>query len=181
MLGVGDFHAGEFADHGLELEHGLQGALRDLGLIGRVAGEEFAALDEGIDDDRAIVPIGARAEKAGELLLAGWLASSAASPLAMLPAKARKRSRTSDSECWRGMSRSRVRRNSSGMAGEEVFDGGDADGFEHLGAVGGRFGEIAHGGTFWSLNSVRSGIRLQPAHRDEAAMNGHPEPGLWRA
>ena len=44
--GVGDLHAGELADHGLELEHGLEGALRDLRLVGRVAGEELAALDE---------------------------------------------------------------------------------------------------------------------------------------
>jgi len=37
---VGDVHAGELADHGLEFENGGQGALRDLGLIGRVGGEE---------------------------------------------------------------------------------------------------------------------------------------------
>jgi hypothetical protein len=53
------------ADHGLELEDGLQRALRDLGLVGRVAGEELAALDQRIDDDRAVVAIGARAEEAG--------------------------------------------------------------------------------------------------------------------
>ncbi len=63
--GVGDLHAGEFADHGLELEHGLERALRDLGLVGRVAGEELAALDERVDDDGLVVAIDAGAEEAG--------------------------------------------------------------------------------------------------------------------
>ena len=62
--GVGDLHAGELADHGLELEDGLQGALRDLRLIGRVGGEQLAARDERIDDQRAVVVVGAGAEEA---------------------------------------------------------------------------------------------------------------------
>ena len=72
--GVGHVHAGELGDHGLELEDGLQRALRDLGLVGRVAGQELAALDQRIDDDRAVVAIGAGAQKAGVvdgILLAG--------------------------------------------------------------------------------------------------------------
>ena len=70
--GVGDLHAGEFADHGLELEHGLQRALCDLGLVGRVAGEELAALDERVDDHRAVVAIGTCSEEAGEELARGF-------------------------------------------------------------------------------------------------------------
>ncbi len=47
---VGDVHAGELADHGLELEDGLQRALRDFRLVGRVGGEELAALHDGVDE-----------------------------------------------------------------------------------------------------------------------------------
>ena len=63
--GIGDFHAGELADHGLEFEDGLQRALRDLRLVRRVGGEEFAARDQRVDDDGAVVAIGAGAEEAG--------------------------------------------------------------------------------------------------------------------
>ena len=38
---VGHFHAGHFANHGLKFEDGLQRALRNFRLIGRVGGEEF--------------------------------------------------------------------------------------------------------------------------------------------
>ena len=47
--GVGDLHAGQRRDLRLEFEQDLQRALRDLRLIGRVAGEEFRALDQVID------------------------------------------------------------------------------------------------------------------------------------
>src|SRR6185437_5894702 len=39
--GVRYLHAGEFADHGLEFENGLQRALRDFRLVGSVGGEEL--------------------------------------------------------------------------------------------------------------------------------------------
>jgi hypothetical protein len=41
--------------------------LRDFGLVGRVAGEKLAALDERVDDDRPVMAIGSRAEKTGEV------------------------------------------------------------------------------------------------------------------
>ena len=44
--GVRHVHAGELGNHGLELEDGLQRALRNFRLVGRVAGKELAALDE---------------------------------------------------------------------------------------------------------------------------------------
>ena len=49
---VGDRQAGELGDRGLELEHHLQPALRDLGLIGRVRGEELRARDDRLDQRR---------------------------------------------------------------------------------------------------------------------------------
>jgi hypothetical protein len=63
--GVGHIHAGQFGDHGLELEDGLQSALGDLGLVRRIAGKELATLDKRIDDDRPVMTIGASAQKAG--------------------------------------------------------------------------------------------------------------------
>ena len=62
--GVGDVHAGELADHRLKLEDGLQCSLRDLRLIGRVGGEPFAARDQRVDDDGAVVRVGSGAEEA---------------------------------------------------------------------------------------------------------------------
>ena len=61
--GVGDLHAGERGDLGLELEQHLQRALRDLRLIGRVARQEFRALDQMIDAGRHMMAIGAGADE----------------------------------------------------------------------------------------------------------------------
>ena len=63
--GVGHIHAGQFGNHGLEFEDGLQRSLRDLRLIRRIAGQKFAALHQRVNDHRAIVAIAARAQKAG--------------------------------------------------------------------------------------------------------------------
>ena len=63
--GVGDVHAGELADHGLKFEDAGESALRNFGLVGRVRSEEFAARDDGIDDDGAEMIIDAGAEEAG--------------------------------------------------------------------------------------------------------------------
>ena len=101
--GVRDFHAGQFADHRLEFEDGLQRALRDLRLVGRVGGEELAARDQRVDDDRTVVVVGARAEEDG---VAGARSRSE---------RALNQSTISDSAIWRGMSRSRLRRYSAGM------------------------------------------------------------------
>ncbi len=65
--GVGDVAAVEPGDLGLELEQGLESALGDLGLVGRVAGQELAALDEMVDRRRDVVPIGAAAEEEGHV------------------------------------------------------------------------------------------------------------------
>ena len=59
--GVRDLHAGEQRHLGLEFEQDLQRALRDFGLIGRVGGEKFRALDQMIDAGRNMMAVGARA------------------------------------------------------------------------------------------------------------------------
>ena len=50
--GVGDLHAGQFADHGLEVQQRLQPALGDLGLIGRVGGVPAGIFQHVAQDDR---------------------------------------------------------------------------------------------------------------------------------
>ena len=51
----------------LELEQDLQRALRDFRLVGRVGGQELAALDEVIDARRDVMLVGAAAEEEGHL------------------------------------------------------------------------------------------------------------------
>ena len=63
--GVGHVHAGQFRNHGLEFEDRLQRSLRDLRLIRRITRQEFAALDQRVNDHRAIVAIAAGAQEAG--------------------------------------------------------------------------------------------------------------------
>ena len=73
--GIGDLAAVQPRDLGLELEQHLQRALRDLRLVGRVAGQKLAALDDVVDARRHMVAIGAAAEEerhlAGDEVLAG--------------------------------------------------------------------------------------------------------------
>ena len=58
--GVGHLHAGQQRHLGLELEQILQRALGDFRLVGRVAGEEFRALDQVIHRAGHMVLVGAR-------------------------------------------------------------------------------------------------------------------------
>ena len=57
--GVGHLHAGQQADLGLELEQVLQRALGDFRLVGRVGGEELAALDQVVHGRRDVVAVAA--------------------------------------------------------------------------------------------------------------------------
>ena len=61
--GVRDVHAGELADHRLELERRLQGPLADLGLVRRVGGDELGAAGEVRRDGGDGVPVGAGAQE----------------------------------------------------------------------------------------------------------------------
>ena len=65
VRGVGNVHAGQLADHGLEFKGALQNALTDLGLIGRVAGEQLFAGGDGFDNGGDEVAVSARAAKNG--------------------------------------------------------------------------------------------------------------------
>ena len=62
--GVRDGQPGELRDGGLVLEHHLQPALRDLGLIRRVRREELGAAEQRVDQRRYVVVVHAGAEEA---------------------------------------------------------------------------------------------------------------------
>ena len=62
--GVRDVEAGEPRDERLILEHDLQVALADFGLVGRVGGVELAAAGELVDDGGDEVVVAAAAEEA---------------------------------------------------------------------------------------------------------------------
>ena len=71
--GVGDVHAGEMADHGLEVVASLQRALADLGLVWGVGGIELAAARHMVDHAGDVVVVGARTEEAGVVVQVGVL------------------------------------------------------------------------------------------------------------
>ncbi len=50
--GAGDVQPGQVADHGLEVQEGLEASLRDLGLVGRVGGVPAGVLQQVAPDDR---------------------------------------------------------------------------------------------------------------------------------
>ena len=125
--GVGHVHAGQLGNHGLKLEDRLQRALRDLGLVGRVAGEELAALHQGVDHHRPVVTIGSGAEKAGvagRVLSAGGAEVVDDLALGLL--------------AWHV--EVAVKAVLGGDDGEKVVNGAGADFGQHLPAFGGRFG-----------------------------------------
>ena len=63
MAGIGDLHAGQLADHGLVLEHGLQHALAQFRLVRCVGGVELGALQDEVDGGRDVVSIASTTEK----------------------------------------------------------------------------------------------------------------------
>ena len=61
--GVGDRQTGDLAHRGLELEHHLESALGDLGLVRRVRSQELGTADDRFDDRRHVVVVHAGAEE----------------------------------------------------------------------------------------------------------------------
>ena len=60
---VRDVHPGQLADRRLILEDRLEDALGELGLVGRVRGQELAALQDDVDDRRHVVVVDPGPEK----------------------------------------------------------------------------------------------------------------------
>ncbi|KIU01487.1 hypothetical protein QU38_01365, partial [Staphylococcus aureus] len=118
----------------LELEHHLQRALRDFRLIGRVGGEELAALDDMIDARRHVMAIGAGAEEEGRRPRRQVLR--------------RQPGHVAFDGKFAGMHRQAgdraVEHRAGGHIGEEVVDRPGADDAEHRLAIGLGKGQVAH-------------------------------------
>ena len=128
---IRNFHASEFADHGLEFEDRLQRALGNFRLIWRVGGQKLAARDERIDDDRPVVRIGAGAEETG--VAVAVFAGALAKPVYDFGFRHLARNFQVAIEAV-------FRRDGS----EQIVDRARADGLQHGFAVGGRFRQITH-------------------------------------
>ena len=127
--GVGDLHAEKIGDLGLELEEDLQRALRDLRLIGRVAGEEFGTLDEVIDARRHVMAIGAGADEEGHRSRGDVVRGHGAEDALDL-----------DLAFSQGQIDQGIEMLVGGHVGEEIVDASDADAGKHRRAVGSRYG-----------------------------------------
>ncbi len=131
--GVRHLHAGDERHLGLKLEEILQRALRHLGLIGRVGGEELAALDEMVDARRDVVAVGAGAEKGrhgGSPHIAAGEGLEGALDLELAHV-GRQRRRRLEQHLLRHVA-------------VEALERGSADRLEHDAAIRFREGEIAH-------------------------------------
>ena len=125
--GVGDRQRGQLRHRRLELEHRLQPALRDLRLVGRVGGEELAALGDRVDDRRHVVVVHPGAEEADLLLAVGVARGQRRQSLVDLGLAHPRRQRQRAVEAQR-----------LGDLREELGGRLDADRGEHLGPVVGR-------------------------------------------
>ncbi len=131
--GVGHIHARKQRDLRLELEQHLQRALRHLGLVGRVGGQELAALDQVIDRSRHVMAIDAGADEArnracGQVLRCHGGECALDLELAL---SLRQIEETVEARGLRHI-------------GEERVDRGHADRCQHRLAVGGGEGQVAH-------------------------------------
>ena len=173
--GVGDVGAEQPRDLRLELEQHLQRALRDFGLVGRVGGEELAALDQVINAGRHMVAIRAGAEEERHVAGDGVLAREGGKmPL--------------DREfagVVRQVADRAIEACGFGHVDEQVVDRGRADGCEHRGAVVGGEGQVTHDDFPKSSPQRRlgsqaagAGVMVPPRHEMPALTFGRP-PGRW--
>ena len=68
VRGVAHVHAGECAYHGLVFKRGLQGALTDLWLVGRIGRIEFGTTQDVVDHTRDVAVIRAGSQETGRVL-----------------------------------------------------------------------------------------------------------------
>ncbi len=132
--GIGNGAAIEARHLRLELEQHLQRALRDLRLVGRVGGQELAALDQVIDGRRHVVAIGPRPAVEGRVVCGKVLLRQPPHVLF---------------DChFGGVQRQAFDGSVEVMLGrhigEQGIDGGGADSLQHRRAVIVGQGEVAH-------------------------------------
>ena len=120
---VRDVHSRQLADRRLVLEDRLEDSLAQLGLVGRVRGQELAALQDGVDDSRNVVVVDPAAEERHLVDLVP------ARELLEMPCQLRLRERRRHVE-------RPAEADALGYVAEEIVDGVDADRREHRLAVG---------------------------------------------
>ena len=163
--GVGHLQAGQGRDLGLELEQHLQRALGDLRLVGRVAGQEFRALDEVVDAGRHVVAIGAgAAEERARAPPARFRAGQRRQrPLDLQLAGVRRQVDQASAAARRRARRRTGRRSIGG-----------ADDGQHVGAVG----WVSGAGSAWTVFGSEG--RAGRLRRRRGPSGRRPRPG-WRA
>ncbi len=122
---VRDGQAGQLADRGLVLEHHLQRALGDLGLVGRVRRQGLRARRDRVHDRRHVVVVHPGAEER-DLVVGGDVARGERAQVRehlLLRAPLRQVERAIEADAL-------------GERLEQLVDRGDADELEHLRAVG---------------------------------------------
>ena len=128
---VGHLHAGQLHDKRLELEHRLQVALADLGLVRSVGRQKLAPRDQRVNHHGTEVRVGTCAEEGHVVARAG------ARRLAEKLEDFRFRKRAGQVQA---AAKPQLLRN----LGEEFFDGFVSGGAQHGGAIGVRVREVAH-------------------------------------
>ena len=130
---IGCVHAQQLAGQRLKLEHGLQRALADLGLVGRVGGVELGQAHDVADRGRRVVVVSPAADEARPVPDRHILPGDVRQVAACLHLR----------QGWRQVERwkAEIRRHVS----EQIFYCRGADGAQHLLAVGRRqLGECGH-------------------------------------
>ena len=131
--GVGDLHAGQIGDLGLEFEQDLERSLRDFRLVGRVRGEEFRTLNQMVHRRRHVMLVGAGADEEGNRARRDIF---------------RRQRRKLALDFQLGAAQGQVERpGQQGVArrvGVERVDGGDADARQHVVALLEAERKIAH-------------------------------------
>ena len=158
--GARERQAGQLGHRRLELEHRLQAALGDLGLVGRVRGQELGAGDDRVDDRRRVVVVHPGAEEADLRFGVGVTGGERSHPLVDLGLRQAV-----------GQLERAVEPDARGHV-EELLDRGDADLVEHLATlVVGDGGVAAHPE---QVSQPRGAASTTPTECSAGAGGGQP-------
>jgi hypothetical protein len=131
--GVRHLHAGELANHGLVLEHRLQGALADFRLVGGVGRVELRPGEQMADDRGNVVPVGPGSQKAADLRHRPVSSGQPPGSISQLRFRMGRRQVQ-----W--LLQAQPRR----YGGKQILDPFHADRSEHLAAIGVTDGNVGH-------------------------------------
>ena len=156
---VRDRQPGELRDRGLELEHHLQPALRDLGLVRRVRRQELRARDDRVDERRDVVVVHPGAEEADLRVGVGVARGERGEAVEDLGLRepVGQLERAVEAQLGRDV-------------GEQLLGRGDADRLEHRRPVGVGCGRVA------THRFEASGVRCERLSRRRSRRRASPAP-----